>query len=165
MVSIRLGVVGLSSRGWASQALIPPLFDSLLSAKYTITALCTSSEASATDAVAKYSKLTGHIVKGYHGKSGPSDIAADPDVDMVVVSVKIPDHYNAVMPAIEAGKDVFVEWTPGNGLDQTLKIAEAAKRKGVRCLVGSQGHHSASTRKVDISFPLPSNYVLTIREG
>ena len=42
------------------------------------------------------------------------------------------------MPAIEAGKDVLVEWTVGNGFKETNKIAEAAKQKGVRVLVGVQ---------------------------
>lgn len=148
MAPIRLGVIGLSAQGWASTHLIPPIFDSLLSDKYTLTALCTSSEASAKAAQEKYSELAGRPVKAYFGKSGPTDIANDPNVDMVAVSIKMPDHYAAIMPAIAAGKDIFVEWAPGKNLEETIKIAEAVKAKGVRALVGAQGAHGVAVNKV-----------------
>lgn len=150
MAPIRLGVIGLSSGGWAAGALVPPLLHPLLSEKYTITALCTSSQVSALSASEKYSKEFGHEIKAYYGPEGPEKIAKDPNVDMVTVSVKMPMHFKLIAPAIDAGKDVFVEWTPGNGLAETLKISELVKKKGVRCLVGGQGNQSASVRKVSI---------------
>ena len=101
MAPIRLGVIGLSAnRGWASTDLIPPIFHPLLADKYTLTALCTSSAQSAKEASEKYSKLAGRAVKGYYGKQGQIDIANDTEVDTVVVSVKIPDHYEALLPEI-----------------------------------------------------------------
>ncbi|PSR99443.1 hypothetical protein PHLCEN_2v4122 [Hermanssonia centrifuga] len=148
MAPIRIGFIGLSSRGWASTNLVPQLFHPLLSSSYSLTALSTSSEASAAAAAAKYSELAGHPVKGYHGEQGFVDIANDPNVDMVAVSIKVPDHLKAVTPAIEAGKDVFVEWTPGNGYEETLKIAEAAKKKGVKVLVGAQVTHGIYLNKI-----------------
>ncbi|THG92462.1 hypothetical protein EW026_g8449, partial [Hermanssonia centrifuga] len=148
MAPIRIGFIGLSSRGWASTNLVPQLFHPLLSSSYSLTALSTSSEASAASAAAKYSELAGHPVKGYHGEQGFVDIANDPNVDMVAVSIKVTDHLKAVTPAIEAGKDIFVEWVPGNGYEETLKIAEAAKRKGVRVLVGAQATHGVYLNKV-----------------
>ncbi|KAI0093719.1 hypothetical protein BDY19DRAFT_989267 [Irpex rosettiformis] len=149
MVHIRLGVIGLSAKGgWASTDLIPPIFDPLLADKYTLTALCTSSAQSAKDASEKYSKLAGCTVKAYHGKQGQVDIANDPEVDMVVVSVKIPEHYEAVLPAIEAGKMIFVEWSPGKNLDETVRIARAVKEKGLRSMVGAQGINAAYVKKV-----------------
>ncbi|KAI0339574.1 NAD-binding Rossmann fold oxidoreductase [Trametopsis cervina] len=148
MSPIRLGVIGLSARGWASSSLIPPIFDPLLSSKYTLTALCTSSEASAKASAAKYTELAGRPVRGYFGESGPYDIANDPEVDMVVVSVKVPDHYKAAIPAIEAGKDIFIEWTPGRDLEETARLADAARKKGVRSLVGAQSMHSITAKKI-----------------
>ncbi|KAI0091454.1 oxidoreductase [Irpex rosettiformis] len=145
---IRLGVIGLSSSGWAATSLIPPLFDPLLSDKYTITAVATRSETSAQASATKYSELTGHKVKGYYGENGAKDLANDSEVDLVVVSVKIPDHWKAVKPAIDAGKDIFVEWSPGRSLEETAKMAEAAKAKGVRTIVGAQSSHSATIRKM-----------------
>lgn len=160
MSPIRLGVIGLSARGWASTDLIPPIFHPLLADKYALTALSTTSEESAKAAQAKYSELAKRNVKAYFGKSGPADIANDPEVDMVVVSVKVPDHYEAIMPAIEAGKDIFVEWAPGRNLEETLRIAEAAKAKGVRVLVGAQGTQGAAISKVSISY-LTLHYFLS----
>ncbi|THG94718.1 hypothetical protein EW026_g6806 [Hermanssonia centrifuga] len=148
MAPIRLGFIGLSSKGWASISLAPPLFDPLLASSYSLTALCTSSEASATAAVAKYSELAGHPVKGYHGVQGFVDIANDPNVDMVAVAIKMPQHLNAVWPAIEAGKDIFIEWTVGSSFEETLKIAEAAKKKGVKILVGAQATQAVFLNKV-----------------
>ncbi|KAI0810896.1 hypothetical protein BC629DRAFT_1589640 [Irpex lacteus] len=149
MAPIRLGVIGLSAKGgWASAELIPPIFDPLLTDKYTLTALCTSTPQSAAEASSKYSQQAGRTVKAYHGTQGQVDIAKDPEVDMVVVSVKVPDHYAAVLPAIEAGKMVFVEWAPGKNLDETVRIAEAVKAKGLRTLVGTQSIHAAYARKV-----------------
>lgn len=130
MAPIRIGFIGLSTQGWASQSLAPPLFTPLLAPHYTLTALCTRSAASATATAEKYSALAGHTVKAYYGPQGSADLARDPEVDMVSVSVKVSDHFAAVMQAIEAGKDVFVEWPPGNGYEETVKMAEAAKKKG-----------------------------------
>ena len=144
----RLGVIGLSSRGWAASALVPPLLHPTLSDKYTITALCTTSLESAKAAAEKYSKELGHTVTPYSLPDGKYQIAQDPNVDMVVVSVRMPTHLEAIVPAIEAGKDVFVEWTPGNGFAETLKISELIQKKGVRCLVGGQANQSAAVRKV-----------------
>ncbi|OBZ74353.1 Galactose/lactose metabolism regulatory protein GAL80 [Grifola frondosa] len=97
-------------------------------------------------AAEKYSKLTSAPVKAYHGST--DDIADDPNVDLVVVAVKVPDHKAAVMPAIEKGKDVFVECPLGMTLQETMEIAEAAQRKGVRSIVGLQSWQSPLVRKV-----------------
>ena len=103
MAPLRIGVIGLSTQGWASSAHVTA-FDQL---KDTIklTALSTRRAESAKEAAEKYD------VKGYHGD--PAQIAQDPNVDLVVVSVAAPYHKEAVWPAIEAGKDVFVEWPLG----------------------------------------------------
>lgn len=148
MAPIRIGFIGLSAKGWASSSLVNPLFDPLLSSSYSLTALCTTSQASATAAAEKYSKLAGHTVKAYHGDDGPHAITNDSEVDLVAVSVRMPAHYKAVMPAIEAGKDIFIEWVPGVSYEETVEIAEAAKNKGVRVLVGAQGIQLESMKKV-----------------
>ncbi|KAJ3539292.1 hypothetical protein NM688_g6384 [Phlebia brevispora] len=145
---IRLGFIGLSTQGWASLGLVQPLFHPLLASKYTLVALCTRSEVSAAKAAQKYSELANREVKAYYGEHGVTELVHDPEVDMVAVSVKIPDHYAIVMQVIDAGKDLFVEWTPGNGYEETKRIAEAAKAKGIRVLVGAQGYQSTAVKKV-----------------
>ena len=42
------------------------------------------------------------------------------------------------MPALEAGKDVFVEWPLGNGLKEAEEMAALAKAKGVKTAMGLQ---------------------------
>jgi predicted dehydrogenase len=42
-----------------------------------------------------------------------------PDVDLVVVSVKVPSHFEIVSDALRAGKMVFSEWPLGNGSEET----------------------------------------------
>lgn len=82
---IRLGIIGLSADqgAWATLAHAGPLKSPSLSEKYAITALATSSPESAK-AAAK-----AHGIPESKAYSSPEAIANDPDVDMVVVSVKV----------------------------------------------------------------------------
>jgi predicted dehydrogenase len=137
-MSIPVGFVGLSKTGWASSALAPALFQH--EDKYTLKAVSTTSPESASASAEKYTSDLGYPVKAYHGDT--SQIAGDPDVGLVVVSVKAPNHKAAVLPAIEAGKDIFIEWPAGANVEQTTEIADAARRKGIRAIVGLQGRHS-----------------------
>ncbi|PPQ82743.1 hypothetical protein CVT25_009297 [Psilocybe cyanescens] len=144
--SIRVGFVGLSSTGWASTALAPSLIQSSLGGAYDIVAVSTTSEASAKASADKYSEWVGHPIKAYFGDA--SKISADENVDLVAVAVWAPHHKSVVMRAIEAKKDFFIEWPAGASLKETEEIAAAARKQGVRSIVGLQGRHSAVTRKV-----------------
>lgn len=146
MSPIKVGFVGLSSTGWASVALAPSLLQSKVSSSFDLTAVSTTSAASATASANKYAELLGHPVKAYHGDT--SQIAADPNVDLIIVSIKTPYHKAAVLSAIEAGKNVFVEWPAGIGLQESSEIAEAARMKGIKTMVGLQGRHSPMIKKV-----------------
>jgi predicted dehydrogenase len=144
---IRIGVVGLSKDGWASTNLVPPL---LASDKYTLTSLSTTSAKSAEEAASHYTELTKHTVKAFHCSS--SHIASDPDVDLVVVSVKVPVHKDVALPVIETGKDIFVEWPLGKSSEEARVLTEAAKRKGLRTMVGLQAWQSPVVKKVFLIF-------------
>lgn len=50
----------------------------------------------------------------------------------------MPLHKELTMPALHAGKDVFVEWPLANGVAQAEEMAALAKKKGVKNLVGLQ---------------------------
>jgi predicted dehydrogenase len=69
-------------------------------------------------------------------------LAQDPNVDLVTVSVKVPDHYLPVMAAIEAGKHVYCEWPLGRNTDEAAQMLGAAERRGVHHAVGLQGRVS-----------------------
>ncbi|HEV7736849.1 MAG TPA: Gfo/Idh/MocA family oxidoreductase [Chlamydiales bacterium] len=144
-IPIRVGFVGLSATsGWASKALGPAMFS--IKDKYHLVALSTSSESSASAAAEKYSEVVGHPVKSYSGST--DKISNDPDVDLVVVSVKAPHHYELLLPAIEAKKAVFIEWPAGCNLTQTVELAEKAAKHGIRSMVGLQAFQSPVVRKV-----------------
>ena len=126
----------------------------LSTGKYSITAVSTTNEESAKASAEAQSAAQGQLkVKAYHGRT--SAIVNDPDVDLVAVSVKAPNHLDAVLPAIEAGKDIFVEWPVGRSLDETRQIYEKAKQTGVRSIVGLQRRQNIAVLKVrnDSSIP------------
>ena len=145
-MTIRLGFVGLSAKGWASMMLAPPLLQPPLDSLYSLEAVSTTNADSAATSATKWSELAKRPVKSYYGPT--SAIAADPELDLVVVAVNAPQHKLAAMPIIEAGKDIFVEWPVGKSLQETLEIAEAAKKKGIRSMVGAQGRQTPTIRKV-----------------
>ncbi len=64
------------------------------------------------------------------------------------MSVKTPNHVENATKVIEAGKDLFIEWPAGRGLKETKLLAELAKAKGIRTIVGLQARQSALFRKV-----------------
>jgi predicted dehydrogenase len=66
------------------------------------------------------------------------DIAKDPDVDLVVVSVNVREHFALTKPAIENGKNVFVEWPLGASTAEAKELTELAAAKGIKTNVGLQ---------------------------
>src|SRR5207302_6323948 len=116
------GIVGLSrQRGFASIAHIPAL---RALSDFDIAAVCTTRQESAEAAAQHFG-----IPLAF---SNPEDLARHPDVDLVTVSVKVPDHYRPVMAAIDAGKHVYCEWPLGRNTAESHDVLEAAARKAVR---------------------------------
>ena len=145
---IRVGFIGLSSTpsspytgAWGQNAHLPYL---LTSPKYTLTALCNSSLSSAERAI-KLHNLDPSQVRA-HGD--PVSLAADPNVDMVVCSVNVQQHYHLIKPALQAGKMVFCEWPLASNLEQMKELADLAETKGVKTVVGLQGRFGVYCRVV-----------------
>src|ERR1700688_4542273 len=135
---IRVGIVGASaSRGFASIAHIPAL---RALPQFEIAAVCTTRQDSAEAAARHYGVPLAF--------SDPEKLAQHPDVDLVTVSVKVPDHYRPVMAAIEAGKHVYCEWPLGRDTAEAAKMLDAAERRGVRHAVGLQGQMSPAINYV-----------------
>jgi hypothetical protein len=68
-------------------------------------------------------------------------------VDIVAVSVNVPQHYDLIRPALEAGKDVFSEWPLARNLAEADELVQLAKEKGVRTSVGLQARQNPSILK------------------
>lgn len=135
--TIGIGFIGLSSEGWAARAHVPALKNL---PGFEIRAVCTTRIETAKASAEKYG------VPLYF--ADPAVMAARPEVDLVVVAVKIPEHRRAVTAAIEAGKHVYCEWPLGNGLAEAEAMAALAKARGVRTFAGLQGRASPTIRYI-----------------
>lgn len=121
---IRVGVVGASpERSWAARAHLPAL--SALP-EYELTAVATSREESARAAAEHFGAR--------HAFTDGLELAASPDVDLVVVAVRVPAHFPLVEAALAAGKHVYCEWPLGRTTKEAEVLAQAA--------AGSGGHHA-----------------------
>src|SRR5437899_6805314 len=135
---IRVGIVGASPRrGFASIAHIPAL---QALPEFEIAAVCTTRQDSA-DAAARHFGVPLAFCD-------PEKLAHHPDVDLVTVSVKVPDHFRPVMAAIDAGKHVYCEWPLGRDTGEAMVMLEAAERRGIRHAVGLQGQMSPAINYV-----------------
>ena len=129
---IRVGIVGASpNRGFASIAHIPALQEL---PDFGISAVCTTRQDSA-DATARHYGVPLAFCDA-------KKLAQHPDVDLVTVSVKVPDHYVPVMAAIDVGKHVYCEWPLGRNTDEVVRMSDAANRRGIHHTVGLQGQVS-----------------------
>lgn len=132
----RVGVVGLSaSGGWAATAHVPALagLDG-----YELRALSASSDESARAAGEKYAvPLT---------FSSAEELARCEEVDLVVVTVRVPQHLELIRPAIDAGRMVFSEWPLGADLAQAEDLAARAHRRGLLTAVGLQARSAPPLR-------------------
>ncbi len=146
MAPIKIGFIGLSSSEsskWATQAHLPYLLSSHGRQKYEIVALLNSSEEAARAAIAKHG-----LAPSTRAYGKPEDLAADPDIDLVVDVTRVDKHYPTILPSIKAGKNVFVEWPLADSLERARELAALAHEKGIRTAVGIQGRLSPIFLKV-----------------
>lgn len=135
---IGVGIIGLQKdRSWAARAHIPAL---RALPDYEVVAVSTTRQASADAAAQAYGIP--------HAFDNHAALVASPDVDVVVVSVKVPYHYELVTAAIEAGKHVYCEWPLGKDLDEAVRMTEHARAKGVHGAVGLQARSAPAVNYV-----------------
>ncbi|KAK1754282.1 putative oxidoreductase [Echria macrotheca] len=138
---IRVGVIGLgvpagsfSPGQWAASAHLPSIQASPL---FEIVALANSTVESAQRSI-----QSNNLPPTTAAYGSAEDLAKDPNVDLVVVSVRVEKHFALARAAIQQGKDVFVEWPLGASLQQSEQLTEMAKKAGVKTVVGVQGRSS-----------------------
>ncbi|WP_322973277.1 Gfo/Idh/MocA family protein [Actinacidiphila soli] len=78
--------------------------------------------------------------------SSAEELARCEEVDLVVVTVRVPQHLELIRPAIEAGKMVFSEWPLGADLAQAEELAARAHRRGLLTAVGLQARSAPPLR-------------------
>jgi predicted dehydrogenase len=131
---IRVGFIGLNPNGkWAATAHIPALRS--LEGAFEIVGVANRTLQSA--------QVTARELDLRLAFSSPAELIASPEVDLVVVTVKVPHHFEFVSAALRAGKNVYCEWPLGNGLDEARKLAAIARETGSVAVIGTQGRHVA----------------------
>ena len=128
---LKLGLVGADAagRGWGPAAHMPALRGI---EQIELAALCTSRPESAAAAAKTYG------IRAYHDIN---ELVAQPDIDIISTVVRIPNHYEVVMAALNAGKHVYCEWPLGASLAETEEMTTVARDKGVVTAIGLQGRH------------------------
>lgn len=136
---IRVGIVGATvtpgGSGWGANAHVPALG---ALQDYELKAVCTAHEETArASAEAFGAELAFHDIDA---------MANHPEVDLVVVCVRVPWHRDLVMAGLRAGKPVFCEWPLGANFAEAQEMADFAREQGVRTVVGLQGRNDPAVR-------------------
>ncbi|EFQ32358.1 oxidoreductase family protein [Colletotrichum graminicola] len=147
MASTRVGIIGLSAKeahggagAWAAMAILPSLQNS---PEYEIVALCNSSVEAARRSIEMH-KLPSST-KAY---GDAEQLANDPDVDLVVVSVVVTKHLELTLPALAAKKRVFVEWPLAASVAEAKRLTQLAEASELKTIVGLQGRGDGLTAKL-----------------
>jgi predicted dehydrogenase len=130
--TLGVGIVGVSPvRGWAATAHIPAL---RALPSYEIRALSAHNAESA--------RAAGDVFGVSTVFSDHEQLVAQPDIDVVAVTVKVPHHRELVSAALAAGKAVYCEWPLGRDLDDARAMAVLAAEQGMRTVVGLQARQA-----------------------
>ena len=117
--------------GWARDAHVPAVqgLEGL-----ALTAVAASRQQTAEEAAHAFD-----VAKAYGDGLA---LIADPEIDIVAVATRVPDHRDLVLAAIAAGKHVYSEWPLGRGGEE----ARAAQASGKRHVIGLQLRASPAVR-------------------
>ncbi len=125
---IRVGIIGVHpEKGWATMTHIPALQQL---PEFRLTAI-SHRNAEAVQAAAQKFNVP-------HALTTNEALMNHPEVDVVVIAVKVPHHLDLVTRVIDAGKAVFSEWPLGMNLADTVTMRDRAKAKGVATTIGLQ---------------------------
>ena len=128
---IRVGIVGATvtqgGSGWGANAHVPAL---KALPHYELRAVCTAHEDTAKASAAAFG-----AERAFHRFS---DMTADPEVDLIVVCVRVPGHRDLVMAGLQAGKAVLCEWPLGANLAEAEEMAGLARQRSLKTMVGLQ---------------------------
>ncbi|KAK6446815.1 hypothetical protein ACSS6W_011080 [Trichoderma asperelloides] len=147
MTPIRVGLIGLSTAdgfsgpgSWAASTHLPALMQS---PEYEIVALANSTVESAQRSIAAH-----RLPPSTKPYGSATDIANDPNVDLIVVSVHVQKHFELARPALLQRKKVFVEWPLAANPSEIEELAELARSAGVQTCVGVQTRASPMIQKL-----------------
>lgn len=135
---VGVGVIGLSATGgWAARSHVPAL-------RHVADVQLVACSASSSDSA--QAAAHAHGVPRAHPEAG--SLVRDPDVDVVLVAVKVPDHRAAVVEALRAGKHVYCEWPLGRSTAEAEALRNEAETAGRLSFVGLQARSSPAVAMV-----------------
>src|SRR3989440_9016646 len=130
--TLGVGIIGVSPVwGWAATAHIPAL---RALPNYEIRALSARSAESA--------RAVGQVFGVSAVFADHQQLASQPNIDLVAITVKVPHHRELVSAALAAGKAVYCEWPLGRDLDDAKAMAALAAEQRVHTVVGLQGRQA-----------------------
>ncbi len=135
--TLRVGIIGASAEGgWARDGHVPAVqaLDGL-----AFIAVATNSQKTA-DASARAFGVPAAFGSGM-------ELIRAPDIDLVTVATRVPDHRDLVLAAIAAGKHVYCEWPLGRDVAEAEEMTAAARAAGVHVAVGLQLRGSPVVRR------------------
>ena len=136
MARLRIGLVGANAeRGWAR--------DAHLRAIRAIPDLEIAAVSARTQTIADEAATLFGAFSAYDDSRA---LAHDPNIDIVAVTVKVPEHRAIVLAAIASGKHVYCEWPLGRDLAEAQEMADAARAAGVHVAIGLQGGSAWAVR-------------------
>lgn len=126
---IRVGLIGLNPDShWASKSHVPAL--KFLAEDFEIVGV-----ANTTYESAKRSSEAFQIPYAFHNADA---LINSPEIDLVIITVKVPYHFDLVKRTLESGKHVYCEHPLGKNLEETRLLSEIAAKKDVVAVVGTQ---------------------------
>ena len=125
---IGVGIVGANVHyGWGTRAHLPAL---QALPEFRLVGVATTRLETARETAEHYA-----IANAFDSVEA---LAAHPDVELVVVCVRVPAHHTLTLAALEAGKHVFTEWPLGANLAEARELRDRARSAGVQHMVGLQ---------------------------
>jgi predicted dehydrogenase len=133
----RVGIVGLQpGRSWAAFAHLPGI--RAQQDKFEVTGV-----ANRTYESSRAAAETNGIPRAYQSVD---ELVRSDDVDVVAVTVRVPNHREVVLKALDAGKVIYCEWPLARDLTEAEELAKVAGERGVRTFIGTQAIASPHIR-------------------
>lgn len=129
---VRVGIIGGSiNNGWAKGTHIPAI-EHLN--ELELMAVSTSNMKSAIKSADAF--------KAPYAFDNSEQLAQESDVDMVVVSINVKEHYNAVKEIVPARKPIYCEWPLGSNTNEALEMQEWVESAKLPNAIGLQSRQS-----------------------
>ena len=134
--TLRSGIAGANAqRGWAADAHLPAI--------RALPGVEIAAVSARTRAIAEEAKALFGASRAYDDSIA---LTRDPDVDVIAVTVKVPEHRAIVLAALEVGKHVYCEWPLGRDRAEAEEMAAAARKAGRHVAIGLQGLNASAVR-------------------